>query len=106
MRQVITAKDIQIYFGKKESMSFKMMSQIKKDLGKQKHQPVSIQDFCEYYKVDKEGIVQIIKNNENEKQNVASKNAPIEKKDTITEKDEVKPKYNQIKPYTFSKPTY
>ncbi len=105
MRQVITAKDIQIYFGKKESMSFKMMSQIKKDLGKQKHQPVSIQDFCEYYKVDKEGIVEIIKNNENEKQNVASKNN-IEKKDTATVKEEVKSKFNQIKPYTFSKPTY
>ncbi|WP_297869743.1 hypothetical protein [uncultured Flavobacterium sp.] len=105
MRQVITAKDIQIYFGKKESMSFKMMSQIKKDLGKQKHQPVSIQDFCEYYKVDKEGIVQIIKNNENEKQNVASKNN-IEKKDKVTVKEEVKSKFNQIKPYTFSKPTY
>lgn len=105
MRQVITAKDIQIYFGKKESMSFKMMSQIKKDLGKQKHQPVSIQDFCEYYKVDKEGIVQIIKNNENEKQNVASKNN-IEKKDTANVKEEVKSKFNQIKPYTFSKPTY
>lgn len=104
MRQVITAKDIQIYFGKKESMSFKMMSQIKKDLGKQKHQPVSIQDFCEYYKVDKEGIVEIIKNNENEKQNVASKNN-IEKKDTATVKEEVKSKFNQIKPYTFSKPT-
>ena len=40
MRQVITAKDIQIYFGKKESMSFKMMSQIKKELGKKKHQPM------------------------------------------------------------------
>ena len=105
MRQVITAKDIQIYFGKKESMSFKMMSQIKKDLGKQKHQPVTIQDFCEYYKVDKEGIVEIIKNNENEKQNVASKNN-IEKKDTATVKEEVKSKFNQIKPYTFSKPTY
>lgn len=104
MRQVITAKDIQIYFGKKERMSFKMMSQIKKDLGKQKHQPVSIQDFCEYYKVDKEGIVEIIKNNENEKQNVASKNN-IEKKDTATVKEEVKSKFNQIKPYTFSKPT-
>lgn len=74
-------------------------------MGKQKHQPVSIQDFCEYYKVDKEGIVEIIKNNENEKQNVASKNN-IEKKDTATVKEEVKSKFNQIKPYTFSKPIY
>ena len=37
MRQVIKAIDIQVYFGKKESMSFKMMSQIKKELGKKKH---------------------------------------------------------------------
>ena len=67
MRQVITAKDIQLYFGKKPSMSFKMMSQIKKDLGKLKHQPVTIADFCQYYNVEQAGIEMIIKEIENNK---------------------------------------
>ena len=102
MRQVITAKDIQIYFGKKPSMSFKMMSQMKKELGKKKHQPITITEFCEYYNVEKEGIVDIIEKTEEDKQQRITKNLGVE-----IEKDE-----NQIKsisstkqdnPYAFSK---
>lgn len=102
MRQVITAKDIQIYFGKKPSMSFKMMSQMKKELGKKKHQPITITEFCEYYNVEKEGIVDIIEKTEEDKQQRITKNLGVE-----IEKDA-----NQIKsisstkqdnPYVFSK---
>lgn len=102
MRQVITAKDIQIYFGKKPSMSFKMMSQMKKELGKKKHQPITITEFCEYYNVEKEGIVDIIEKTEEDKQQRITKNLGVE-----IEKDA-----NQIKsisstkqdnPYAFSK---
>jgi hypothetical protein len=60
MRQVIQAKDIQVYFGKKESMSFKMMREMKIHYNKSKYQPISIKDFCDYYKVDEQSVIKTI----------------------------------------------
>ncbi|WP_291275398.1 hypothetical protein [Flavobacterium sp.] len=65
MRQIIKTKDIQVYFGKKYSMSFKMLTNMKKDLGKSKHQPITIKEFCKYYNVDEESISQSILENDN-----------------------------------------
>lgn len=105
MRQVVTAKDIQVYFGKKPSMSFKIINQIKKDLGKLNYQPITISEFCNYYKVEKEGIIEIIKNNEKEKLNIALKKENIEN-DTQTEIVPVISKKAHNEPYMFSKPTH
>lgn len=106
MRQVITAKDMQLYFGKKESMSFKMMSQMKKELGKKKHQPITISEFCEYYNVDKVGIEACIKEVETTKQKpnakLNDKEAPVE---TIPSNNQPKAFLNQNNSYTFSKKT-
>lgn len=65
MRQIIKTKDIQVYFGKKYGMSFKMLAKMKKDLGKSKHQPITIKEFCKYYNVDEESISQSILENDN-----------------------------------------
>ena len=105
MRQVVTAKDIQVYFGKKPSMSFKIINQIKKDLGKLNYQPITILEFCDYYKVEKEGIVEIIKNNEKEKLNIAIKKCHVEN-NTQTEFVPVISKKANNEPYSFSKPTH
>lgn len=56
IRQVIKARDIQNFFGKKERQSFKMMAEIKKALNKKQFQPITIDDFCEYYNVKPEGL--------------------------------------------------
>ncbi len=107
MRQVITAKDIQIYFGKKPSMSFKMMSQMKNDLGKLKHQPVTIKEFCQYYNVEKEGIETCIKEVETSKQK-----ANMELNDTTTKAETIQSNNQPIgilkqnDAYTFSKKTW
>lgn len=107
MRQVITAKDIQLYFGKKPSMSFKMMSQIKKDLGKLKHQPVTITDFCQYYNVEQAGIEMIIKEIENNKQKASIELIDSEKQ--VQKLESNKQPLAILKPndtYTFSKKTW
>lgn len=107
MRQVITAKDIQLYFGKKPSMSFKMMSQIKKDLGKLKHQPVTIADFCQYYNVEQAGIESIIKEIENNKQKASIELIDSEKQ--VQKLESNKQPLSIFKPndtYTFSKKTW
>lgn len=51
-RQVIKARDIQNFFGKQERQSFKMMSEMRKYFHKEKHQPITIKEFCTYYKVE------------------------------------------------------
>jgi hypothetical protein len=105
MRQVITAKDIQLYFGKKESMSFKMMTQMKKELGKKKHQPITITEFCEYYNVEKEGIVDIIEKTEEDKQQRITKNQVIEIEKDANQITSIS-SYKQSIPYVISKRTW
>jgi hypothetical protein len=107
MRQVVTAKDLQCYFGKKPSMSFKMIRQIKKDLGKQNHQPITITEFCQYYKVDKEGIIEIIKMIENNKENNRKESANLDIEEQTSPITMPKnPKTNQNQPYCFSKKSW
>lgn len=56
IRQVIKARDIQNFFGKKERQSFKMMAEIRKELSKKPFQPITIDDFCKYYNVKSEEL--------------------------------------------------
>jgi hypothetical protein len=48
-RQVVKARDIMYFFGKKERQSFKMMAEMRKYFKKKKHQPITITNFCDYY---------------------------------------------------------
>lgn len=106
MRQVITSKDIQIYFGKKPSMSFKILSQIKKDIGKQKHQPITIKEFCEYYGVDKKGIVAVIKKNDKNKLDNISEKVNSEMENSLNGSKAISSPSKQNKAYVFTKPTW
>jgi hypothetical protein len=107
MRQVVTSKDIQCYFGKKPSMSFKMMRQMKKDLRKQNHQPITITEFCQYYKVDKEGIVEIIKMVENNKENNRKESTNLDREEeTAPITIPSNPTTNENQPYCFSKKSW
>ncbi len=51
-RQVIKARDIQNFFGKRERQSFKMMADMKKHFKKLKPQPITVSNFCEYYGIE------------------------------------------------------
>ncbi|WP_333696562.1 hypothetical protein [Flavobacterium sp.] len=59
-RQVITARDIQLFFGKGQRMSYKMIAEMRKHFDKEKHQPVTIEEFCTYFKVKREEVYQAI----------------------------------------------
>ena len=56
IRQVIKARDIQHFFGKKERQSFKMMAEMRKRFAKEAFQPITIAEFCEFYKVKPEDL--------------------------------------------------
>ncbi len=51
-RQVIKARDIQNFFGKRERQSFKMMAEMKRYFRKEKHHPITVTNFCEYYAIN------------------------------------------------------
>lgn len=51
-RQVIKPMDIQNFFGKRERQSFKMMSEMKRYFRKEKHHPITVTNFCEYYAIN------------------------------------------------------
>lgn len=59
-RQVITARDIQLFFGKKERMSYKMIADMRRHYEKEKHQPITIDEFCNYFKVKQDDIYKAI----------------------------------------------
>lgn len=64
MRQVIHVNDIMVYFDKKERQSYKMIAGIKKCYNKQAFQPIIIKDFADYYNISQESIIEVIKSND------------------------------------------
>lgn len=56
VRQVIYASDIQNFFGKGQRMAYKMIADMKKYFKKKPHQPITIQNFCEYYGIERQDI--------------------------------------------------
>jgi mRNA deadenylase 3'-5' endonuclease subunit Ccr4 len=111
MRQVIKPTDIQEYFGKKSRMSFKMMSILRKHFGKTNQQPITVDEFCEYYKVNKESVIQVMilcdqnKKVKTQESNLHQKNLENTKteEELKEQKPQSKPKYE---PYQFSKRTW
>jgi hypothetical protein len=61
-RMVIYTKDIQRITGKSDSYSRKIIRVIRKKLGKQKHQPISITEFCHYLNLPIEEVLRHITN--------------------------------------------
>jgi len=63
-RQILKAIDIEVAFSKSKSASAKMLRTVKMKLNKEKHQPVTIDDFCTYYGLEKQHLVDIIISND------------------------------------------
>ena len=59
-RVVIYPKDIMIITGKSERYSRYLIQRIKKHLGKEDHQVVSIGEFCEYMGLEEDEISSIL----------------------------------------------
>jgi hypothetical protein len=75
-RQVIKARDIQNFFGKKERQSFKMMNEMRKHFAKKPFQPITISNFCEYYNVKPQEISEAMQaTDEFENQNACNRKA-------------------------------
>ncbi len=107
-RRVIKAKDIQHFFGKGERMSFKMMKSLRMEYNKKPHQPVTMEEFCNYYGVKETDLmasILAVKENEecfNHKKNKGSEEEVV--KVTFLEKDSKE--RDKKESYQFSKRTF
>ena len=61
-RLCVYTKDIQIITGKGERYARKIIQKIKQNLGKKKHQLVSIKEFCDYVDLQYEEVLNSINN--------------------------------------------
>lgn len=60
-RVCVYPKDVQWITGKSERQSRNIVLKIKKHYKKEKHQPISIEEFCEYMALDINTIMPLIK---------------------------------------------
>lgn len=55
-RIILTCKDVMRITGKSQRQSQAIITQIKKQLDKQRHQPVTIGEFCNYLNIDRQEV--------------------------------------------------
>ncbi len=60
-RICIYPQDVQLITGKSERYGRKIIKNIKDKLNKQKHQLVTIDEFCEYMGIEKENVISFIR---------------------------------------------
>lgn len=105
-RQIVKAIDIQIFFGKSQGMSNKMLRTIRKALNKEKHQPITIGEFCTVFKItDAEPLIRIIISNDHTKtpKRSTAMETPITKAPSNTEVPLTNNIINQLdEPYKFA----
>ena len=59
-RICIYPKDVQVITGKSERYGRDIIKKIKEDLNKQKHQLVTINEFCEFMGIEMEKVEELI----------------------------------------------
>ena len=60
-RLVIYAKDIQTVTGKSERTSRTILKKVRESFSKEKHQAVSVNEFCEYIGLPTEQVVKLLR---------------------------------------------
>lgn len=99
MRQIVEARDMVMYFGKSKHTCYKILKKIRLDLGKSSSQPITIQEFDDYYKFEKNGIATAIMENDALKKTEKRPENPSR----VAQKEEIAVENTSHKPYQFSK---
>lgn len=60
-RVVIYARDIENITGRKEDAAHKYMQRMRKKFGKEKHQFISVKEFCLYSGIDEEVVREFLR---------------------------------------------
>lgn len=57
-RRVIRARDIEQFFGIGTRQARQYLADVRSEYEKEQHQPVTLSEFCEYYKIRKEEFLE------------------------------------------------
>jgi hypothetical protein len=57
-RRVIRAADIEAFFGIGTRQARQYISDVRQEYHKQKHQPITLKEFCEYYNIHKDEFLE------------------------------------------------
>jgi hypothetical protein len=104
-RQVVKARDIQYFFGKQERQSFKMMAEMRMHFNKEKHQPITVTEFCAYYKINPIELSDSMNETDNFKEAISlkrRKKLPVEIRKTNPSHSIEIDALEKNKPYQFS----
>lgn len=103
MRQTVIAQDIMLFFNKQNRQAYKIIASIKKHYNKKNYQPVTINDFVDYYKIEKQNIESIIAVNDAKKkeklaykQKIKQENAAINQQKIKDNKEKALQKLEEI----------
>lgn len=61
-RMLIYTKDIQRISGKSDRTARKILTAIRKKLNKEKHQPISVKEFCQYMNLSENEVLPYLSN--------------------------------------------
>ena len=64
MRQIVEARDVEVYFGKSIHDSYKILSRIRTALGKKPRHPINIHEFDNFHNFTTNGIARTIEEND------------------------------------------
>ena len=64
MRQIVEARDVEVYFGKSIHASYKILGKIRTALGKKPRHPINIQEFDDFHNFTTNGIAKTLEEND------------------------------------------
>jgi hypothetical protein len=56
-RMIIYTKDVQRIYGKSDRSARALLARIRKHLNKQRHQPITVSEFCTYLNVSPDEVI-------------------------------------------------
>lgn len=59
-RRVIRAADIEAFFGIGTRQARQYISDVRQEFQKQKHQPVTLSELCQYFNINKDEFLEIM----------------------------------------------
>ena len=65
MRKIVKAADIMLLAGKSRRQASRILADIRKETGKEKHRHITVRDVAKYYKLDEDERQRVLDYNDN-----------------------------------------
>lgn len=65
MTKIVKAADIMLLAGKSRRQASRILAAIRKEMGKEKHQHLTVRDVAKYYNLDEDEVQRVLDFNDN-----------------------------------------